>query len=216
MDDEMGGKSKKENARIKELTSKQTFSLREPYGRNNVDLTRLAMLCGTSNENGVLNDPTGNRRIIPIHVVKIDHNAYNAINKTDLLMEAYWLWHNGFSPDLTSSDIRKLNELTGTKFDDVSIEEELIFKFFRKPLANEGAYYMTSEIIYMIEFITRQKLNAKRVGAYLQKNGVKRSFFKRNDINGKGYKLVKIEEVEKEHITDTTDDDFQFSEDAPF
>ncbi|HZX58831.1 MAG TPA: VapE domain-containing protein, partial [Mucilaginibacter sp.] len=41
MDDEMGGKSKQENKKLKEMTSKQTFSLREPYGRVSVDLVRL-------------------------------------------------------------------------------------------------------------------------------------------------------------------------------
>ncbi len=50
MDDEMGGKNKKEDKRLKELISKQTFSLREPYGRHNVELNRISVLCGTTND----------------------------------------------------------------------------------------------------------------------------------------------------------------------
>ena len=65
MDDEFGGKSKKENKRFKELTSKQMFSIRAPYGRVSEDLTRLAVLCGTTNDFNLLDDPTGNRRILP-------------------------------------------------------------------------------------------------------------------------------------------------------
>jgi predicted P-loop ATPase len=68
MDDEMGGKSKKDEKNLKSRLSKQTLTLREPYGRVSVDLRRLAMLCGTTNDNQIINDPTGNRRILPINV----------------------------------------------------------------------------------------------------------------------------------------------------
>ena len=64
VDDEFGGKSKQEEKRFKEITSKQIFNLREPYGRVNVDLNRLATLGGSTNDTGILNDPTGNRTFI--------------------------------------------------------------------------------------------------------------------------------------------------------
>jgi len=69
MDDEMGGKSKIEQRRLKEMTSKQSFSIRAPYGRVAEELQRLALLCGTSNDEELLNDPTGNRRILPVRVL---------------------------------------------------------------------------------------------------------------------------------------------------
>ena len=87
MDDEMGGKSKVDEKRFKELTSKSIFSLRAPYGRYNEDHKRLALLCGTSNDPEVINDPTGNTRILPINIISMDHEAYNAIDKDELLME---------------------------------------------------------------------------------------------------------------------------------
>jgi predicted P-loop ATPase len=227
MDDEMGGKSKKEIARIKELTSKQIITVREPYGRNNVDLQRLAVFGGTSNENGVLSDPTGNRRVIPIHVKSIDHATYNAIDKTFLFMEAYWLWRDGFTHDLTKEDIDKLNRATAGNFDEVSPEEELVFKFFKLPIANEGQYYTTMEIITTIDLLTKQKLYHKKVGAVLQKNKVIRSFFKRNGLSGMGYKLVKIDnpDNQNEEVLSQNDPfassenitvDFIFSEETPF
>lgn len=208
MDDEMGGKSKKEIARIKELTSKQTFSLREPYGRNNVDLNRIAVLCGTSNENGVLNDPTGNRRIIPIHVTEIDHNVYNAINKAELFMEAYYLWKNGETHNLTKEDIKLLNDNTQKDFEEVSMEEELIFKYFKIPTEDyEGDYFTTSDIITHIDYMTRQKLYPKKVGSYIQKNGIKRGRFKRNGMVNSGYKLVKVDYVKNEDNDGVKGDD---------
>ena len=48
MDDEFGGKSKLEEKRFKEVTSKRTFTIRLPYGRNMEQLPRMATLCGTT------------------------------------------------------------------------------------------------------------------------------------------------------------------------
>lgn len=166
MDDEMGGKSKKENKRLKELTSKQTFSLREPYGRNNVDLVRLAVLCGTSNDNELLNDPTGNRRIIPIHVDSIDQDAYNSIDKTALFMEAYHLFIAGFEWKLNKQDI----EYLGTdklSFEIANLEKELIQKYFEP-----GDEEMTaSEVKIFLEDKTRQKLILDKIGKELKALG---------------------------------------------
>ncbi len=80
MDDEMGGKNKKEDKRLKELLSKQTFTLREPYGRHTVDLERIAVLCGTTNDEEILFDTTGNRRILPFFVYDILHKIYNEVD----------------------------------------------------------------------------------------------------------------------------------------
>ncbi len=92
------------------MTSKQTSGIREPYGRVSSDLTRLAMLCGTTNDLQVLNDPTGNRRLLPIHVISIDHELYNSIDKTDLFMEITGTC--GYNYHLTTRDIELLNYST--------------------------------------------------------------------------------------------------------
>ncbi len=94
---------------MKELTSKQTFTLREPYGRVNVDLNRLAVLCGTTNDIEILNDPTGNRRLLPFEIESIDYEKYNAVDKTDLLMEAYQYYKDGVKWELTPSNFARLN-----------------------------------------------------------------------------------------------------------
>lgn len=221
VDDEMGGKNKKEIARLKELTSKQTFSLREPYGRSNVDLNRLAVLGGTSNDNGILNDPTGNRRIIPVHVIEIDHKAYNAIDKIEILIEAYHAWVSGETHNLTREDVQKLNKSTDSDFQEVSMEEELVFRYFRTPdYESEGEWFTTSDIITHIDAMTRQKLFPKRVGMFLMKNGVERGVFKRNKMPRYGYKLFKVEMLKNEPMTDTNESevfDFGFDEDElPF
>lgn len=129
MDDEMGGKNKKEDKRLKELISKQTFSLREPYGRQNVELNRIAVLCGTTNDEEILFDTTGNRRIIPVHVDGIDHKIYNGVDKTNLFMECVALYESGFNWHLSFEDILYLSDNT-QGFNATSLEGELLEKYF--------------------------------------------------------------------------------------
>lgn len=173
MDDEMGGKSKKESKRLKELTSKQMFSLREPYGRNNVDLNRLAVLCGTTNDNEILNDPTGNRRIIPIHVESIDHPAYNRVDKTALMMEAYSIWKTGEVWQLNQHDINYLGQ-DNKSFEVTSLEGELIQKHFEPADGHHGTEWLTaSDIKVYIETLTHQKLLLNKIGQELKRFGYK-------------------------------------------
>jgi predicted P-loop ATPase len=194
LDDEMGGKSKKEAKRLKELTSKQVFSLREPYGRNNVDLTRLAALAGTSNDDEILNDPTGNRRIIPINVLGIDQDAYNRIDKIDVLLEAYHLYKAGFEWQLTRRDVDILAQNT-SGFKEVSPEFELVSKFFAVPERQEPGglgveFLSTTEIKAIIENSSRQHLNTNKLGQEMQRMGWDRKAVKRSGQVVRGYYII--------------------------
>jgi predicted P-loop ATPase len=193
MDDEMGGKSKQENKKLKEMTSKQTFSLREPYARVSVDLNRLAVLCGTSNELQVLNDPTGNRRLLPIHVLSIDHELYNSIDKIDLFIEIYNLYKSGYNYQLTMEEIKLLNESTG-EFEASSLEEEMIFKLYEIPKHNsQNMVTLTNtEIITRIKQITGSNCNPKLLGALMKKLGFEQQVVKRGKITARVYKVIEI------------------------
>jgi predicted P-loop ATPase len=158
MDDEMGGKSKQDEKRFKELTSKSMFSLRAPYGRHNEDFKRLAVLGGTSNDDSVINDPTGNTRILPIRVIEIDHNAYNAIDKDELFMEAYRAYHDGEQWQLNKEEMAMLDGV-GVDFETIPFERELILRFFEKPKAGRYSDWLSAtEIKDVIETNTRQKI----------------------------------------------------------
>lgn len=175
VDDEMGGRSKKESKLWKALSSKDIFSLREPYGRGNVDLRRLATFGGTTNDDEILVDPTGNRRVIPVKVNAIDHALYNSVDKKELFMEAYHLWKSGFQWELTSEDVTYLN-MDSDSFREINLESELFLKYF-KPAEREsgiGVFEMTaSEIKTEIELQTKQRLSLNKLGAEMKRIGVK-------------------------------------------
>jgi predicted P-loop ATPase len=182
MDDEMGGKSKAESKMLNRLTSSQTFSIREPYGVVSVDLNRLAMLCGTTNIEGLLSDPTGNRRILPIKVLSIDHELYNSIDKKALFMEMYHLYNSGYSHNLSGDDIEILNKSTD-EFRAVSQEEDMLLKYFEIPVNDNQSEYMTStEILSYIKMRSQINLNPVMIGLRMKSLGFTRKAIKINKI----------------------------------
>jgi len=182
MDDEMGGKSKAEAKMLNRLTSSQTFSIREPYGVVSVDLNRLAMLCGTTNIEGLLSDPTGNRRILPVKVLSIDHQLYNSIDKKALFMEMYHLYNSGYNHNLTGDDIQILNDSTD-EFKAVSQEEDMILKYFEIPSnVNEAEFLSSTEILSYIKVRSQITLSPVMIGLRMKSIGFNRRMKKINNI----------------------------------
>jgi hypothetical protein len=193
MDDEMGGKSKKDEMKLKEMLSRQTFSLREPYGRANVDLNRLAVLCGTTNNEDILSDPTGNRRLIPIAVYNINHESYNAVDKIDVLMEAYHLYKSGFNWEMTREDIAELNSATA-RFEKYSSEYELCLQHFKIPDKGDVECFMTAtEIKNYLETHSVQKLSLDRLGKELTRIGFEQKHKKIAKTTKRVYILSKVD-----------------------
>ena len=172
MDDEFGGKNKQEAKKVKELSSKSVFSIRRPYGKFHEDRRRLAVLCGTSNEGEIINDPTGNRRIIPVNVTHIDREKFESIDKTALWMELYWLWKSiGENWMLNKVEIEYLKEIAKGN-EQPSLEEESIMMFFDTPDKPGMVEYMTNtEIVNYIETRSKLKVNAYKLGMNLKKLG---------------------------------------------
>lgn len=193
LDDEFGGKSKSDAKRLKELSSKQWFNIRRPFGRTSEDLRRLAVLCGTSNDEEVLNDPTGNRRIIPVNVLDIDHDAMEEIDKTALFMELYHEWKE--DPEkfmLTREEIAILNRCTEGN-EEVTIEEDMFLTYFGfSDRELDLNFFTTTDIKNIIEDEhTNIRLAVKKLGQVIQKHGHKRVEHRVNGVRLKGYWLKK-------------------------
>lgn len=173
MDDEYGGKSKQDAKKIKKISSKQTFTVRRPYGHVSEDLMRLAVLCGTSNEEEILNDPTGNRRIIPVNVTGFDLDKFDEISKVDLFMELFFKWREtGNQWMLTKSDIAVLKNST-KQHEQPSAENEIVLEYF-SPAEKEGGntVYLTNTMIKnIIEQQTQIKVNPYKLGLALKSLG---------------------------------------------
>ena len=193
MDDEFGGKSKLEAKRFKELTSKASFSIRLPYGRTHRDLKRLAVLAGTTNDLGLISDPTGNRRILPINVLGINHTAYNAIDKTALFMAFYDLYQSGFNWHLSSEDILQLAE-NSSDFNAINFEAELINQYFRVPQNGDYCDYLTNtELKIYLETNSQQRIfDTRKLGMEMKNLGFEQVRRKVNGLTMRCYSVVKV------------------------
>lgn len=210
MDDEMGGKNKQEEKRLKEMTSRQSFSIREPYGHVSSDLQRLAMLCGTTNDEEILNDPTGNRRILPVRVLAIDYESYNQINKTHLFIEIANLYQSGYNYNLSRDEIITLNEST-TEFKSVNLEEDMILKYYEKPKTSTYAKYITSTDIYSkIKIQAQVTLSIRKIGITMKNIGFKQIKKRIDNTPLRMWEVMELSDYNIEVTTEVTTEELPF------
>jgi len=202
-DDEFAGKSKADYKQLKQLLSKQYFSIRRPYGKITEDLQRIAVLCGTSNEDEIINDPTGNRRIIPLPIKSVDWDAYQMVDKDLLWMELYEEWkRTGDAWMLTRPEIKLLN-LATVENQQQANEEEAILMFFNLPGTNgPHSDWMTNAEIrnYIAMHSSFKYLSPTKIGLALKKLGFEKVPKKINGAVKSVYEVQKIKTFE--------DDDF--------
>ncbi|MBV7534072.1 VapE domain-containing protein [Chitinophaga sp. sic0106] len=165
-DDELSGKNKKEEAKLKSILSKQNITVREPYAHASVTMKRICTFCGTTNHKEILRDPTGNRRIIPVNVLSIDFTRIDEVDRIELIMEAYWLFKEGFKWELNKEDIERLNAHT-TGFENYSSEYELLlthFEYVPDNVYNPSGIWMTyADIITYLERYSTVRVNREQL-----------------------------------------------------
>jgi predicted P-loop ATPase len=190
LNDEYGGKNKQDEKTEKGLMAAPFFSLRVPYGKGNEDVVRLATLAGTCNDLDVLDDATGNRRIIVMEATgKFDFILYNSLDKYQLIAEAYHLYQQGERPKFTDEEIDMLEANTDGAYSKVVMEAELIKQYFLTPeQTNPWDFMTTTQIKVFLENHTKSVLNINKIGVQLRKLGYIRS--KKNGIYG--YDIAQI------------------------
>ncbi|KAA9041620.1 hypothetical protein FW778_06255 [Ginsengibacter hankyongi] len=169
-DDEMSGKSKRDQGAIKALLSTGGTNVRAAYAKAEESRKRIATFGGTTNDLQILGDHTGNRRFIPIEVLSIDFERKDRINPVDYIMEAYHLYHDGFQYNVLGSDMKLLNSCTA-KFTQIQTEFEMVIQLYKKPL-NEydtnGVYRTATDIRNRIELFSKEKINPNKLSAALR------------------------------------------------
>ena len=182
LDDEYSGKSKKDAKMIKRLLSAPYFNLREPYGKQNIQMNRIASLCATTNETEILNDVTGNRRNLVLEITdKFDFAKYNTIDKGQLFAQLYQLHKEGFESDLTQEMIDQLHEFTNGRNSETNMEADAIDKFFYPASVSDNLSYLTStEIMAIIVQNWKIPIGIRKLGLTLRALNYERK--KVNDV----------------------------------
>jgi predicted P-loop ATPase len=181
MVDEFAGNTVTDEKHMKELISRASFSLRAPYGSITEDRQRLCALCGTTNEEEFLKDPTGNRRFLPIRVIDtLNFELYNSIDKELLFYQAYKLYKDGYDFRMNRDDIEQLNNAS-FEMTYESSEEQLVKKYLAPAAPEDTPLYMSSsDIKQRLEMEGDTKLSLRKLGMVLKKLGFQQT--RKNNI----------------------------------
>lgn len=189
LDDEMGGKSTREAFEFKSMSSQDKASIRRSHARFAETMFRLAALGATSNEEQVINDHD-NRRIIPVRVSGIDWAKYDAVDKIDVIMEAYHLYKAGFDFRILDEEKTRLNG-SAEGFRTVNSENELINRLYMPPVEGHGnqiglVFKTCTDIAFEVNGLLHIKTGTKKIGSEMKRMGYARTQHK----GMKGYWVV--------------------------
>lgn len=110
IDDEMDGRSYEQSQSFKNILSTGINTTRRKYDRRISSIKRRASFAGSGNVLKVVKEK-GERRIIPVEVVSINWTKLNQLDITDMFMEAYNLFQDGFEYSFQPADKKLLDEL---------------------------------------------------------------------------------------------------------
>jgi len=95
VDDEMDGRTYEMDKTFKSILSTKELTMRRKYDRRISTIKRRCSFAGSGNNLSVVRE-SQNRRVIPLEVEKFHYELLNQIDLTNLFMEAYHLYINGF------------------------------------------------------------------------------------------------------------------------
>ncbi len=158
--DELATLNRTEINHLKAYFTKTQINERLPYDRKNTIIARVASFMGSTNQTTFLRDETGSVRWLIFGVQSIDWAYSKDFDIDNLWAQAYALYKNkNFNCTMTREDI-EANERRNKKYQVISVEQELISKFFRHPNpADDG--------LHNVDFMT-----ATEIGVYLKVNGM--------------------------------------------
>jgi len=187
-DDEYTSANKTEASIRKKLASAENFTIRKPYGRITETRRRTAVLCGSANDQDVISpDSSGNRRVIPTRIKRIDHTKFSRINLLEFYRELLELhkqdptwWH------LSTDDIRFMNEET-VQNTVVDPYEERIAMFTAE---DPAGHVSTSDVERHIALLDKSfRVNTAKLGRALTNAYGKSTLKKIGGVPVRGYAL---------------------------
>ena len=150
---------------LKHILQKPIVNMRKRYGNAVLEMRRYASFIATSNQKDLLTDPTGSRRFICIEVQgTIDTNR--AIDYEQLYAQAMYEPDHGERYWFDRKEEQLMTE-SNREFEQVSLEEQLFYRYFRPAKEEEdGEWLSPAEILEEIGRSSAIPLSNKRVSVF--------------------------------------------------
>jgi hypothetical protein len=199
---EFGSTTRKaDREQLKQFITTEVIKVRKAYARADTVGRAMSSFIGTANnEMGLLNDPTGSRRFMVIHVTGIDWQSY-AFGKIDVdqvWAQAYVLYLADEPWDL-QPDEKKIADEINESYRVVDLVEEAIQRFFEIDLSQTTWKLATIDIMETLKDPFRgnmkpgTELDGRRLAAALTKLGLERpKVFRIGNTTMRGYSGIKF------------------------
>ena len=130
---------------IKSYITRQRISVRRAFGRYKTNYVRRASFLGSVNDDKFLSDMTGNRRWLVFKTKAIDY--MHDVDAEKLWAQVYYLYKKGYRHWFNLDEIKVINR-QNEKFRSVSLEEELLLRYFDfNKKTKSGEYLSSFEIV---------------------------------------------------------------------
>lgn len=136
---------------LKSFITQEWHTYRKPWGRGNITMPLRCNFVGTINpEIGFLDDPTGNRRFLPINISGINHDYKDKIDVNQLWAQLVHLYKNGESPELLPEEKEAL-QATYTEHEVENPLQTYLQMYFTIDPSNENLECFTADIITRLQ-----------------------------------------------------------------
>jgi hypothetical protein len=134
---------------FKSILSNKYISMVDKFEKNASNHRRIANFAGTTNKREFLFETAYNRRIIPIHIKDRDYAQYDSVDKLKVFAEAYNLYKQGKTHQVTKEEIAFIKiELSSKAKVTTMLSDVILSKFLPANKGDEGAKFLTSTEIY--------------------------------------------------------------------
>lgn len=154
---------------FKNVLSTKQVSLIPKYSNFVQNKPRTASFCATSNYNDIIYNDAYNRRIVPISIIDRDKEGYDAINKKAVFADAYALYCDNHTHELSAEEVDFIRMVLSKKHKQENFEASLILDIITPCPESQGGKFYTSTELYGLFFTLKFALNS--FGKELKKCG---------------------------------------------
>ncbi|MEA3438439.1 MAG: VapE family protein, partial [Thermodesulfobacteriota bacterium] len=173
IDDELDGRSFEQSQSFKNILSTSTNTTRRKYDRRISSIKRRASFAGSGNSLKVVRE-RGERRIIPIEVLRIDRNKLNQLDLTDMFIEAYHLFMEGYQYSFQQGDKVLLDKLYGDYYQESDLDL-IIQDVMDLPGESDDVFFITNlDIVSTLSGLypnSTRRINTPNVGKKMAEHG---------------------------------------------
>ena len=167
---------------LKGIVTTPAVDQRPAYGHFVVHHRRICSFTATGNNSAFLDDPSGNRRWLPVTVRSVDSDAIQQLDYEAIYGQALYLLEHGFQYWYDQEEIAVLNE-QNKAYEVPDLTAELIGNYFSLPdETHPGVWMNNASIIEVLLPHTKQTIEPQQLGYAMRKLGFERR--RRKGSNG--------------------------------